>query len=149
MGMVRKPGTGPRPDGKSDSPSGFPASEAQAVEPMTDADIADTIEAFAKAAATAEELGFDAVELHGAHGYLIDQFSWDQSNQRDDIYGGDMVSRTRFDVEIIKAIRSRVRPDFAVIHRFSQWKQQDYGARLSRSPEELAAFFESACRCRS
>lgn len=142
QGMVRKPGTGPRPDGKSDGPSGLSGSGKQVAEPMTDEDIADTVEAFAKAAAAAKEIGFDAVELHGAHGYLVDQFFWEQSNRRDDAYGGDLVKRTRFAADIIKAIRLRVGPDFVIIHRFSQWKQQDYGAKLAHTPDQLAAFLQ-------
>jgi len=96
QGMVRKPGTGPRPHGKSDGPSGLSGSGKQVAEPMTDADIADTVDAFARAALVAKEIGFDAVELHGAHGYLVDQFLWGQSNRRDDAYGGNLVKRTRF-----------------------------------------------------
>ncbi len=140
QGMVRKPGTGPRPDGKSDGPSGLSGSGKQVAEPMTDSDIADTVEAFAKAAEVAKAIGFDAVELHGAHGYLVDQFFWENSNRRDDAYGGDLVKRTRFAADIIASIRQRVGPDFVIIHRFSQWKQQDYGARLARTPDELARF---------
>lgn len=142
QGMVRKPGTGPRPEGKSDGPSGLSGSGKQVAEPMTDEDIADTVEAFAKAAAAAKEIGFDAVELHGAHGYLVDQFFWEQSNRRSDDYGGDLVKRTRFAADIIKAIRQRVGPEFVIIHRFSQWKQQDYSAKLARTPDELAAFLQ-------
>lgn len=142
QGMVRKPGTGPRPDGKSDGPSGLSGSGKQVAEPMTDEDIADTVEAFAQAAGAAKDIGFDAVELHGAHGYLVDQFFWEQSNRRDDAYGGDLVKRTRFAADIIKAIRQRVGPDFIIIHRFSQWKQQDYGAKLAHTPDELAAFLQ-------
>lgn len=142
QGMVRKPGTGPRPEGKSDGPSGLSGSGKQVAEPMTDEDIADTVEAFAKAAAAAKEIGFDAVELHGAHGYLVDQFFWEQSNRRSDDYGGDLVKRTRFAADIIKAIRQRVGPEFVIIHRFSQWKQQDYSAKLAHTPDELAAFLQ-------
>ena len=142
QGMVRKPGTGPRPEGKSDGPSGLSGSGKQVAEPMTDEDIADTVEAFAKAAAAAKEIGFDAVELHGAHGYLVDQFFWEQSNRRSDDYGGDLVKRTRFAADIIKAIRQRVGPEFVIIHRFSQWKQQDYSAKLAHTPYELAAFLQ-------
>ena len=142
QGMVRKPGTGPRPEGKSDGPSGLSGSGKQVAEPMTDEDIADTVEAFAKAAAAAKEIGFDAVELHGAHGYLVDQFFWEQSNRRSDDYGRDLVKRTRFAADIIKAIRQRVGPEFVIIHRFSQWKQQDYSAKLAHTPDELAAFLQ-------
>ncbi|WP_050386791.1 NADH:flavin oxidoreductase [Bradyrhizobium pachyrhizi] len=140
QGMVRKAGTGPRPDGKSDGPSGLAGPGKQVAEPMTDADIADTIDAFARAAATAKEIGFDAVELHGAHGYLVDQFFWEQTNKRNDEYGGDLTARTRFAADIIRAIRNSVGSDFVIIHRFSQWKQQDFGAKLAQTPDELAAF---------
>jgi 2,4-dienoyl-CoA reductase-like NADH-dependent reductase (Old Yellow Enzyme family) len=142
QGTVRKPGTGPRPEGKSDGPSGLSGSGKQVAEPMTAEDIADTIEAFAKAAAAAKEIGFDAVELHAAHGYLVDQFFWEHSNRRTDAYGGDLVRRTRFAADIIKAIRQRVGPDFVIIHRFSQWKQQDYSARLAHTADELATFLQ-------
>ena len=54
--------------------------------------MADTIAAFARAAADAKALGFDAVELHGAHGYLIDQFFWDGTNVRDDVFGGPTIA---------------------------------------------------------
>jgi 2,4-dienoyl-CoA reductase-like NADH-dependent reductase (Old Yellow Enzyme family) len=142
MGMVRKPGTGPYPEGPSDGPSGLSGSGKQVAEPMSEADIASTISAFADAAERAKEIGFDAVELHGAHGYLLDQFFWDQSNRRSDQYGGDLVKRTRFASEIVQAVRDRVGSDFTIILRFSQWKQQDYAARLAVSPTELAAFLE-------
>src|SRR5882757_8613205 len=137
QGMVRKPGTGPRPEGKSEGPSGLSGSGKQVTEPMTESDIADTIDAFARAAAVAKEIGFDAVELHGAHGYLVDQFFWEKSNRRNDAYGGDIGRRSRFAAEVIRAIRARVGSDFVIIHRFSQWKQQDYGAKLAQNPEEL------------
>lgn len=140
MGMVRKPGTGPHPDAPSDGPSGLSGSGKQVAEPMSDADIADTIAAFAKAASHAHRLGFDAVELHGAHGYLIDQFFWERANQRTDAYGGALAERTRFAADIVRAVRAAVPADFPVILRFSQWKQQDYTQRLADTPDALAAF---------
>lgn len=140
QGMMRKPGQGPHPEAPSDGPSGLSASGKQVGEPMSEADVADTIAAFASAAASARDIGFDAVELHGAHGYLVDQFFWERSNQRADAWGGDLVARTRFAVETIKAMRAGVGPDFPIILRFSQWKQQDYTARLAQSPQELEAF---------
>jgi 2,4-dienoyl-CoA reductase-like NADH-dependent reductase (Old Yellow Enzyme family) len=140
QGMLRKPGSGPNPDAESDGPSGLSASGKLVSEPMSDAALADTIEAFASAAAVAKEIGFDAVELHGAHGYLVDQFFWEKSNRRTDRYGGNLVARTRFAADIARAVRERVGPDFSVILRYSQWKQQDFGARLAQSPEELEQF---------
>lgn len=142
QGMVRKPGTGPHPDAKSDGPSGLSGTGKEVGEPMTDEDIADTIEAFAKAALAAKDIGFDCVELHGAHGYLIDQFFWEGANKRTDAYGGDLVKRVRFAEAIVKAVRERVGPDYVIIQRFSQWKQQDYTARLATSPDELAKFLQ-------
>src|SRR5690606_31751349 len=98
------------------------------------------VAAFAQAAADARALGFDAVEVHGAHGYLIDQFFWEGTNRRDDAYGGSIANRTRFAAEIIAAIRARVGADLPIILRFSQWKLQDYHARLVNSPTELEQF---------
>ena len=72
---------------------------------MTDKAIADTIAAFAKAAGAAKRLGFDTIELHGAHGYLIDQFFWEGTNARTDKYGGDYTGRSRFLLETLAAVR--------------------------------------------
>jgi 2,4-dienoyl-CoA reductase-like NADH-dependent reductase (Old Yellow Enzyme family) len=141
-GLVRKRGTGPNPDVASEGPSTLITNAEAIGNPMTESDIADTISAYAKAALAAKEIGFDAVELHGAHGYLIDQFFWEGINRRSDCYGGDLVRRTRFAGDIVRAIRASVGSDFAVILRFSQWKQQDYKAKLAPSPRELAQFLE-------
>ncbi len=142
QGMVRKEGTGPNPEARSDGPSGLSGAGKQVTEPMTKADIDDTVRAFADAAAAAHKIGFDAVELHGAHGYLIDQFFWDKSNLRTDAYGGGLVPRTTFAAEIVRAVRAATAPDYPIIFRFSQWKQQDFTARLAQTPQELAAFLE-------
>jgi len=123
-------------------PSGLLRPGEKVREPMTQQDIDDVVRAFGEAAASAERLGFDGVEIHGAHGYLIDQFFWEGTNQRTDRYGGDLVRRTRFAVEVIEEIRSKVSPDFPVCLRFSQWKLQDYSAKLARTPEELERFLE-------
>ncbi|WP_174948446.1 NADH:flavin oxidoreductase [Burkholderia contaminans] len=126
-----------------ESPSGFDAPEVQRGVAMSDADIADTITAFAKAASDAKRLGFDTVELHGAHGYLIDQFFWAGTNLRTDAYGGPGIGeRARFAAEIIAAVRAAVGPGFPIVIRLSQWKQQDYSARLARTPEEMAQWLE-------
>jgi 2,4-dienoyl-CoA reductase-like NADH-dependent reductase (Old Yellow Enzyme family) len=108
--------------------------------PMTQSDIDEVVAAFAKSAGHAKALGFDALELHGAHGYLIDQFFWEDTNQRTDRYGGSLVKRTQFAVDIIEAVRAAVGPAFPVILRFSQWKQQDYTKRLAYTPHELEQF---------
>jgi 2,4-dienoyl-CoA reductase-like NADH-dependent reductase (Old Yellow Enzyme family) len=106
---------------------------------MSEEAIADTVAAFATAAADAKRLGFDAAEIHGAHGYLIDQFFWSGTNLRMDRYGGATVKeRARFASEIIAAVRAAVGPDFPIIMRVSQWKQQDYTVRLAETPELMA-----------
>ncbi len=109
---------------------------------MIQADIDSVIEAFAKGAGDAKELGFDGVELHGAHGYLIDQFFWEGTNQRTDKYGGNVLSRTRFAVEIVQAVRAKVGPAFPIVLRWSQWKLQDFGAKVARNPEDLGRFLQ-------
>lgn len=92
---------------------------------------------FARAAAAAKAAGFDGVELHGAHGYLLDQFLWAGTNRREDQYGGSLEARLRFPAEVAAAVRAAVGPDFPVIFRFSQWKSGDYGARIAETPDEL------------
>jgi len=121
-------------DGPIDSPSGLAAPQIRRGEPMSDEAIADTIDAFARAAADARRLGFDTVEIHAAHGYLIDQFFWDGTNRRSDPFGGaTLKERARFAAEVLKSIRMAVGPDFPIILRLSQWKQQDYKARLAKT----------------
>ncbi|MEJ9080447.1 nitroreductase family deazaflavin-dependent oxidoreductase [Gordonia malaquae] len=81
---------------------------------LTGDEIVDLIERFATAARVAETAGFDGVQIHGAHGYLVSQFLSPLSNQRTDEWGGSVETRARFLLEIIRAIRSGVRPDFGV-----------------------------------
>jgi 2,4-dienoyl-CoA reductase-like NADH-dependent reductase (Old Yellow Enzyme family) len=143
VGMTRKPAAAvtPHPEAPAMGPSGVPVSaDGSAGEPgrtMTQADIDAVVRAFADAAATAERLGFDGVELHGAHGYLIDQFLWAGTNHRTDAYGGDLRSRARFAAEVVAEIRRAVSPGFPVVVRLSQWKMNDYAARLAGTPEEF------------
>ncbi|MEV6804033.1 NADH:flavin oxidoreductase [Streptomyces sp. NPDC017248] len=140
IGMVREQGRPPFPDAPAVGPSGLVTAGAEPTgKAMTQADVDDVVAAFARAAADAERIGFDGVEIHGAHGYLLDQFLWEGTNRRTDAYGGDPVARARFSAEIVAAVRAAVSPRFPVIFRFSQWKQQDYTARLAETPGELEA----------
>jgi 2,4-dienoyl-CoA reductase-like NADH-dependent reductase (Old Yellow Enzyme family) len=140
IGMVRSAGEPPFADAPAVGPSGLRLDGTPGTgKAMTQQDLDDVIAAFAEAAATAERIGFDGVELHGAHGYLIDQFLWSGTNHRTDAYGGDLVSRTKFAAEIAAAVRDSVSPSFPVIFRYSQWKQDAYDAKLAESPEELEA----------
>ena len=93
---------------------------------------------YADAARNAKAVGFDAVELHGAHGYLLDEFLWERTNLRTDGYGGPTAARTRFPAEVVAAVRHAVGPGFPVIFRFSQWKVNAYDAHLAATPSDLA-----------
>lgn len=151
QGVMRKPKTGPYPDVASVSPSGIwgppgrmtsidpksiPA-DPQIGEPMSEADIEDAISAFVRCAVNAVAAGFDGIALHGGHGYLIDNFMWEGTNQRTDRWGGSRAKRSEFPAEIVRRIRAAVGKDFPIFFRFSQWKQQDFRATLADSPDEL------------
>jgi len=144
VGSVRKKGTEPHPEVGAFAPSAVPhpvlADASELPRSMSTEDIDDVVRAFAEAAANAKEAGFDGVEIHGAHGYLIDQFFWDKTNRRTDEYGGSLPQRTRFAEEIIRAVRAALGPELPIIFRFSQWKQGAYMAKLAKNPTELEAF---------
>ena len=123
-------------------PSGLLKPGEQVRQPMTQKEIDDVIRAYGEAAASAERLGCDGLEIHGAHGYLIDQFFWECLNRRTDQYGGDLIRRTRFAVEVIQEIRRRVSRDFPICLRFSQWKLHDHDAKLAHTPKELEFFLD-------
>nr|WP_295926827.1 NADH:flavin oxidoreductase [uncultured Dyadobacter sp.] len=108
---------------------------------MDDTAIADTIAAYAHAARAAKDLGFNAVEIQGAHGYLIDQFFWHYTNARSDTFGGgSLPERSRFAIEVIKATRKAVGDDFALLFRISQWRFAETKAKLANTPQELEAW---------
>jgi 2,4-dienoyl-CoA reductase-like NADH-dependent reductase (Old Yellow Enzyme family) len=126
------------PEQPVESPSGLLAPGKPRGVAMSEEDIADAIAAFGRAAGDAKRVGFDTVEIHGAHGYLIDQFFWDGTNLREDRYGGATVKeRARFAAEVVAAARAAVGPDFPIILRVSQWKQQDFSVRLAATPDAM------------
>ncbi len=88
-------------------------------EEMTKEDIHNMIEAYGQAARRAVVSGFDSVELHGAHGYLINQFLSPYSNQRTDEYGGSPENRARFPLEVLARVRKEVGDAFPIIYRMS------------------------------
>ena len=121
-----------------ESPSGLAGPEITGGRMMTLEDVDGVIASFVRAALDADRLGFDAIELHGAHGYLFDQFFWDATNLRDDRFGGpDIKDRARFAVDVVSAIREAVGSDYAIIFRVSQWKTYQYEAKIARTPQEL------------
>lgn len=119
------------------SPSGVDGNGAPRGRALTTDELGAVAELFARSAATAREVGFDAVELHGAHGYLLDEFLWEKTNLRDDSYGGSLAARTRFPAEVVAAVRAAVGPHYPIIFRFSQWKATDYAASIAATPTEL------------
>ena len=144
-GMMRDPKISPNSELSSIGPSGLLLPGKQLTEPMTLAQIENVIKGFAVAAADAMRIGFDGIEIHAAHGYLIDQFFWSGTNQRTDEWGGSMANRGRFAVEIIKAIRAATAPDFPIVFRYSQWKQQDFTVQLLETPQLLEEFLAPLC----
>lgn len=121
-----------------ESPSGWVGPEMEGGRPMSESDIADVIGSFTRGAIDAKSIGCDAIELHGAHGYLFDQFFWPETNRRDDRYGGPTIrERSQFAAEVVASIRKAVGPDYAIIFRMSQWKVYDYECKLARNPDEM------------
>ena len=124
-----------------EGPSGLLKPSTPGGHAMSRDDIAATIAAFGQAAADAQALGVDCLELHGAHGYLIDQFFWAGVNERTDTYGGPtLAERSRLAVELVQEVRRRVGEDFVISLRLSQWKQQDYAVKLAHTPQEMEAW---------
>jgi 2,4-dienoyl-CoA reductase-like NADH-dependent reductase (Old Yellow Enzyme family) len=141
MGVMDNHHSGWVPSQPFEGPSGLNRPGFNNGNTMTEKDIEDTIIAYGKAAADAKRLGFDTVEIHGAHGYLIDQFFWEGTNERTDIYGGKtLAERSRFGIEVIKEVRKQVGEDFAVIIRLSQFKPSAYDYKLAKTPQEMEAW---------
>jgi len=131
--------------GPSGIAAGLGTAPYRARDPMSLAQIGAVIAAYAQAAATALRLGFDGVELHGAHGYLIDQFLWEATNRRSDRYGGGFGERARFAAEVVAAVRAATGPGFPIVLRISQFKPSDYAARIAQSPAELEQLLAPIC----
>ena len=113
-------------------------------EAMTIEEIQETIEQYAQAARNAIEAGFDGVEIHGAHGYLIDQFAYEFANHRNDQYGGDLKQRLTFMKEVLQAVISAIGADKTLI-RFSAFKG-DNPSYMWENPEvAIQTFVEIFC----
>ena len=97
---------------------------------LTVEEIHDLVKAFGEAAARAKRCGFDCVEIHGAHGYLINQFMSTFSNKRTDEYGGTLANRMRFALEVIAAVREAVGADYPIIFRFNTCDYVEGGIEL-------------------
>jgi 2,4-dienoyl-CoA reductase-like NADH-dependent reductase (Old Yellow Enzyme family) len=137
QGAQRGVHDGDTPDQEPVSPSGIDVSGAAIGRALGTAELDGVAQAYALAARNARAAGFDAVEIHGAHGYLLDQFLWEETNRRTDGYGGTPDARTRFPAEVVAAVRSALGPGVPIIYRFSQWKMGRYDAALAATPAEL------------
>ena len=136
-GGFRKLGMQPNPEVPGYTASGLVKPGKKVAHEMTLQDIKETIDAYASDAKICQELGFDGVEIHGAHGYLIDNFLWGGTNIREDSYGGSIQKRSQFVSDIIKAVKENVDDQFIVGLRFSQWKQHDFSAKLASTSDDL------------
>ena len=123
------------------APSAVPMSLPGSPTPreLTSAEIEDIIERFVTAAAVCETAGFDGVQVHGAHGYLVTQFLSPLTNLRDDEWGGDPQRRMRFLLEIVRRIRARVSPGFAVSVKLNSADFQRGGFSEDESRDVVAA----------
>ena len=107
------------------------------VEPLSIDGIQEIVQKFADAADRARQAGFELIEIHGAHGYLINQFLSKISNIREDEYGGDKVGRSRFAIEIVEALRRRLGPDFPLSFKISAQEFVPGGLTVEESIEIL------------
>ncbi|GAC1374253.1 MAG: NADH:flavin oxidoreductase [Pseudarthrobacter sp.] len=108
---------------------------------ITPGQIEQVREGFVNAALNAKAAGFDGVEIHGANGYLLDQFLTDYLNQRTDQYGGTAQNRVRLAVEICRAVRDAVGAEMSVGIRISQGKVSDYTHKWAGGAEEAKTIF--------
>ncbi|MFD3002103.1 NADH:flavin oxidoreductase [Pontibacter toksunensis] len=113
---------------------------------MSREDIADVVKGFAQAARNAKEAGFDGIEIHGANGYILDQFLTDYTNQRQDEYGGSTEGRVRLLVETVQACRKAVGEGFPVGIRISQGKVNDYTHKWAGEERDAETIFSALGR---
>jgi 2,4-dienoyl-CoA reductase-like NADH-dependent reductase (Old Yellow Enzyme family) len=137
VGPIRHPGIGPDPAVPGYGPMQIVDGGRVVVRAMSHNDIRAVVESYARAAAHAQRAGFDGIEIHGAHEYLLDSFLWDVTNQRTDEYGGEIENRVRLAAEVVAGARAAVGAGFPIVFRFSQWKIRDYEARIARTPDDL------------
>lgn len=110
---------------------------------MTKEDIKHVLSGFAQASKNAKDAGFDGIEIHGANGYLLDQFLTEYTNKRDDDYGGCVENRIRLLVETIRVCREEVGKDFLMGVRISQSKVNDYTYKWAGKESDAAVIFKA------
>lgn len=110
---------------------------------MTTEEVDEMIEKFGDAALRAKEAGYDGVQIHGAHGYLVCEFASHYSNKRVDKYGGNLINRMRFPVEIVKNIRKKCGPDFPIDYKISAEEKTEGGTSIEDT-KAMAIMLEQA-----
>jgi 2,4-dienoyl-CoA reductase-like NADH-dependent reductase (Old Yellow Enzyme family) len=127
--LVAKRPKGPsRAFNKLGALSGRPLADA-----LTEAELGELVEAFARAAVLAREAGFDAVELHLGHGYLLSQFLSPDSNRRTDAFGGPLENRARFPLAVVEAVRAALPSGFPVLAKVNLRDGHQGGLELEES----------------
>jgi 2,4-dienoyl-CoA reductase-like NADH-dependent reductase (Old Yellow Enzyme family) len=139
-GSVEKKASDWKPPADPESPSGLVAANKPRGHALTHKDLENLLSAYVEGATAAAALEMDGIEVHAAHGYLLDQFFWEQTNIRSDRWGGKtLVERSSFPLEVVGAVRN-VAGDLPVVLRISNWKSADMNARMFETPDELAAW---------
>jgi len=142
VGEVRRLGMADDPAVPGFGPREIVENGKAVVKAMSERDCEEIADSYARCARAVREMGCGGVALHGAHGYLMDQFFWSETNRRSDRYGGGMENRSRLACLVVERIRDGVGPGFPIVFRFSQWKMTDYDARIAESPAELGVLLD-------
>lgn len=133
------------------APSPIGCSEVVEQKPreLTNAECYEIIEAYGDAALRAKKAGIDCVEIHGAHGYLIDQFLNEYSNKRTDEFGGSFENRCRFGVLVVENVRKKVGPDYPVLMRVNaeEGALQPGGIHIEEAIEAAKKFVAAGVDC--
>jgi len=131
------------------SPIPFPGDELVGVHALFETpkelsvdEIKQVIDRFATAAVRAKKAGFDAVELHAAHGYLLDEFISKLSNKRQDQYGGSLENRMRMLVELVAEIKKRLGGDYPILCRINGEERRFEGGATPEDAQEVAKFWK-------
>jgi 2,4-dienoyl-CoA reductase-like NADH-dependent reductase (Old Yellow Enzyme family) len=137
-GSVAKKASEWQPGAEPESPSGLVSAGQPRGRAMTDVDLAAVLDAFVEAAEACVKFKLDGVEVHAGHGYLLDQFFWDQTNRRDDRWGGKtLAERAGFPLEVVKTVRKTIGDELPLVLRISNWKSAGLDVRMFETPREL------------
>jgi len=134
QGVVWGAGTSALPGGKT---------PARPVSALDENGMRHIVDCFARAARRCERAGFDGVELHGAHGYLLNQFLSPLTNNRSDGYGGSPAGRARLPLEVVAAVRAAVDPSFLIYYRLGMYDDAPGGLSTTETAPFAAQLVES------